>query len=261
MSSLLCNKPKPVLQQFSGELPKVDSAYYTQCLVRYKSSLYDDNLALTFNIRIIYLEEEISQWLVADIEKNDNIILDNLNNSFNKQGISFVIKESNIDVSSESINSFLAHYEDYEEEGVLTIIVYSNVLGASYNGIASGVPGIVMGIVEDKINTSTLPHEMGHLLGLGHVFEKDDTDGLNSITGDKICDTPEFNIMHNQSVECTYVGPPLYTKEALEVLIPNYLNYNSQHPYDCRDKFTPVQILAIRWHVENYPRLYDALLY
>jgi hypothetical protein len=50
MSSLLCNKPKPVLQQFSGELPKVDSAYYTQCLVRYKSSLYDDNLALTFNI-------------------------------------------------------------------------------------------------------------------------------------------------------------------------------------------------------------------
>lgn len=261
LASLICNKPKPILTELSADLPRVDSINNYQCVVRYKSSLYDNNLALTFNVRIIYFEEEVTEWLVYDSKEKDVKILNNLNTSFAKQGITFVLKESNVDVNSASINEFLAHYTDYEQEGALTIIVYSNSFGATYNGIASGVPGLVLGILNEKINTTTLPHEMGHLLGLAHIFEKDDTDGLNSSTGDKICDTPEYNIMHNITNECAYMGPGKYTEEELKTIIPNYLNYNAENPYDCRDKFTPVQGLAMRWYVENFPSLYNALLY
>ena len=259
-TAFVCNKPKLVLERYPLDLPRVDSINNAQCVVRYKSSLYDNNLSLLFNVRIIYFEEEISEWLVYDTKEKDDIIINNLNNTFRTQGISFILKESNVDVSSESINEFLAHYQDYEKSEVLTILVYSNHVGAVYNGIASGVPGTVMGIVDDKIATSTLPHEASHLLGLSHLFEKDDTDGKNAYSGDKICDTGAFNIMDNKTKDCGYTGKPKYSEEDLKVIIPNYMNYNAE-PVDCRDRFTPVQMLAIRWHIENFPKLYDALSY
>ena len=127
-----------------------------------------------------------------------------------------------------------------------------------WNGVASGIPGTVLGVINTKISTSTLPHEMGHLLGLKHVFEKDDTDGYNSMTGDNICDTGSFNLMDNRTIDCGYVGKARYTEEDLKVLIPNYLNYNAEF-IDCRDTFTHVQNLAIRWNIENFPQLYSCL--
>jgi hypothetical protein len=56
------------------------------------------------------------------------------------------------------------------------------------------------------------------------------------------------------------VGAAKYSEKDLEIIIPNYLNYNSES-VDCRDRFTPVQTLSIRWHIENFPTLSSALYY
>ena len=259
-ASLMCNKHKPVFTELPMELPKVDSMNYAQCVIRYKNSLYDKNLALIFNVRIIFFESGFSDYIMEDHAIMADTIINNLNNSFREQGISFVAAEIDTKLKDASINEFLDHYKEFEKVGRLTILVYSNNFGATYNGIASGLPGIVMGIVKDRINTSTLPHEAGHLLSLPHLFERDDTDGKNAHTGDKICDTGSFNIMDNRTKDCGYIGAPKYSEEDLKVIIPNYMNYNAED-IDCRDRFTPVQMLAIRWHIENFPNLYEALYY
>ena len=259
-ASLMCNKHRPVFTELPMELPKVDSMNYAQCVIRYKNSLYDKNLALIFNVRIIFFESEFSDYIMEDHAIMADTIINNLNNSFREQGISFVAAEIDTKLKDVSINEFLDHYKDFEKVGVLTILVYSNNYGAAYNGIASGLPGIVMGIVKDRINTSTLPHEMAHCTGCPHLFEKDDTDGFNAHSGDKVCDTPSFNIMDNRTANCAYVGKRLYSDEELKVIVPNYMNYNAEN-IDCRDEFTPVQMLLIRWHIENYPPLYQALAY
>lgn len=259
-ASFMCNKKQPILETLPMELPKVDSMNYAQCVIRYKSSLHDKNLALIFNVRVIFFEDAVSDYILEDDVLKADTIITNLNQSFMGQGISFVATEIDTKLSDESINTFLNHFKEYEKVGTITVLVYSSNLGASYNGIASGVPGIVMGIVEDRIGTSTLPHEMGHLLGAYHIFERDDTDGMNAHTGDKICDTGSFNIMDNITRDCGYAGPPKYTEEELKVIIPNYMTYNAEN-VDCRDRFTPVQMLSIRWHIENFPNLYEALYY
>lgn len=257
--SLMCNKKKPVFSELATKLPVVDTINYEQCARRYKNGLHEKNLGLMFNVRVIFFES-VSDYIMEDHDSMGDSIISNLNASFAQQGISFYKKEVNVKVKDISINEFVDHSEDYEKVGVLTILVYSNNYGAAYNGIASGVPGIVMGIVKDRINSGTLAHEMGHLLGVYHVFERDDTDGKNVQTGDKICDTGSFNIMDNKTRDCGYVGKPLYTKKDLDVLIPNYMNYSAE-AIDCRDKFTPIQMLAIRWHIENFANLYEALYY
>jgi hypothetical protein len=259
-ASLMCNKQAPVLKTMPMELPAVDSMNYAQCVIRYKNSLHDKNLALIFKVRVIFFEDAFSDYILQDQVAKADTIIDNLNVSFAEQGISFVIDEVDTNLESTNINQFLAHFEEYEKVGTLTIIVYPKTSDSAYNGIASGVPGIVMGVVEDKIATSTVPHEMGHVLGAYHIFEKDDTDGKNATTGDKICDTGSFNLMDNRTRDCGYIGKPKYSEEDLKVFIPNYMNYNAED-IDCRDRFTPVQMLSIRWHIENFPTLYEALYY
>jgi len=241
------------------DLPKVDSIDNLQCYTKYKNSLHDNNYQLTFNLSIKYFDP-ISLETVLHNSYRDSIIVTNLNKAFAVQNINFVVKESDSDWNESSITSFNNNYEDYEQDGSITILVYSNESEPSYNGIASGIPGTTIGIVGSKIATSSLPHEAAHIFGNSHLFEKDDTDGYNAHNGDKICDTPAFNLMDNRTQNCGYTGKPKYTEKELEIIIPNYLNYNAEE-YDCRNLFTPVQILSARWYIENYPPLYSALAY
>lgn len=258
-TTFICTKPKVQLREATMDLPVVDSVNNLQCYTKYKNSLHDNNYLLVFNLNIVYFDSVSFETIVHNTQR-DSIILDNLNRAFATQNIRFVVKQSNSDWNSDNITTFLTKYEDYEDREAINILVYTNEDEPTYNGIASGIPGTSVGVVASKIGTSTLPHELSHCFLLSHVFEKDDTDGHNSYGGDKICDTPSFNLMDNRTRNCGYVGKGKYTQEELEIIIPNYLNYNAEE-YDCRDLFTPVQGLAIRWAIENYPPLYAALAY
>lgn len=254
-----CSKQKKYEKLYT-DLPVVDSTAYTQCVVRYKSSLYDNNLLLQFKLNIVYIKNKELSSIFEDNSEKDSIIQNTLNKGYKEQGIIFNIEESSNSYTGYSINDFQYDYEKYIKENYITIVIYPDEPGVNFNGVAAGIPHTVCGIVESKISSSTIVHEVGHLLGLKHVFEKDDTDGKNAISGDAICDTGSFNLMDNRTFECGYVGPAKYSEEDLKIIIPNYLNYNYE-TIDCRDKFTPIQTLSIRWHIENFPTLSSALYY
>ena len=249
-----CSKKKVEFETLSYSLPRIDSVEHKQCFLRYRNSLYDNNLLLKFKVNVIYIKPIKLLSVVESNSKHDSIIESNLNSGYNSQGIYFKVQESTNYYSNVGIEEFEKHILKYPKKDHINIFVYLNEDHPFWNGIAEGIPGLSIGILHSKIHTSTLIHEIGHILGLKHIFEKDDSDGLNSIYGDQICDTPSYNIMDHSTHNCRYVGKPHYSEEELKIIIPNYLNYNYQ-TVDCRDTFTDIQKLVIRWHIENFPQL------
>ena len=254
-----CSTPKPYKQQFA-DLPKVDSSIYNQCLIRYKTNSYDNNILLKFKLKIVYLKSLTLSSYFESTTVIDSIILNGLNINFKDQGIEFALEESSVKRGDYYINDFIDHNKEFETKERITLLIYENTENASYNGVANGIPGTVAGAIVSRISTATIPHEVGHLLGLKHIFEKDDTDGKNHITGDEVCDTGSYNIMDHRTHNCGYIGKGDYSEEDLKILIPNTLNY-SYEEIDCRSKFTPIQNLRMRWFIEKYPTLSDALYY
>lgn len=258
-TTFTCTKQKPYKEVYT-DLPKIDNKAHTQCVVRYKNSLYDNNLLLEFKVNVVYIKPLGIDAIFSDNYQKDSLIEVTLNKGFEEQGILFSVDKSEISYSGYSINEFSDHFEEYIEKEYITILVYDDAEGTRFNGVAAGIPHTICGVIEEKIGSSTLVHEVGHLLGLKHIFEKDDTNGKNAVTGDGICDTGSFNLMDNRTVDCGYVGPAKYSEKDLKIIIPNYLNYNYE-AIDCRDKFTPIQTLSMRWHIENFPTLSSALYY
>jgi len=242
-------------------LAEVDSTNYAECFIRYKSNLYEASEQLTFNITIHHVTNGIISSFTTETVSLDSSIISNLNASYEPLGINFVLKQSSTSSRDYYIEGIVDHYKDFDDRNTINIIVYHSVDPNGYMyGAAIRSPGTVFGILHNRSITTTAVHEMGHCFGLGHVFEKDDTDGSTSRLGDRICDTPAYNLMDNRYMSnCGWVGTTKYTEEELEILIKNYENYP---PYDrdCRSEFTPIQGLAIRWYIENTPVLKDALL-
>lgn len=242
-------------------LAEVDSTNYTECFIRYKSNLYEASEELIFNISIHHVTNGIVSSFTTETKSLDSIIMDNLNTNYKDLGIKFKLAESSTTGKDYYIEHIVDHYEEFNDRNRLNIIVYHNIdlINGYMYGAAIKSPGTIFGVIKSRIGLVTTVHEMGHCFGLGHIFEKDDTDGKSSIHGDKICDTPAYNLMDNRYINnCGWYGTTKYTEQELAILIKNYENY-APVGYDCRSEFTPIQGLAIRWYIENTPVLKDAL--
>ena len=151
-------------------------------------------------------------------------------------------------------------------EGIDVPIIQKRVLGAAY-----GVPDIDPNgrlILHDarpvcfvrKID-NILIHEIGHVLGLKHLFQGEDVlnKGLNCDTGDNISTTVYIPGMQVYVDDCE---PALsesalakYTDQEIEDYIGNYESYS---PEACMYKFEPEQFQRQRKMAEINPRLQDA---
>ncbi len=141
------------------------------------------------------------------------------------------------------------------------------------SGLANGIPSTALIIHGKHYNTSTLPHEMGHCLGLYHthhgtIYEEgsDDTnqcaefvDGSNSsICGDYISDTPaDPNRWSNNS--CSYIGTGVDGHG--DSYTPNASNYMSYAHKSCRTLFSDLQIDRMKLFINNTPSLQQVIDY
>ncbi len=141
------------------------------------------------------------------------------------------------------------------------------------SGLANGIPSTALIIHGKHYNTSTLPHEMGHCLGLYHthhgtIYEEgsDDTnqcaefvDGSNSsICGDYISDTPaDPNRWSNNS--CSYIGTGVDGHG--DSYTPNASNYMSYAHKPCRTLFSDLQIDRMKLFINNTPSLQQVIDY
>jgi hypothetical protein len=235
-------------------LPALDPTLDCGASLRYKNSLYEGNYQLSFNVKIVYFKS------MFDLTDSLEVLVEStLNDKFKSEGIFFDVTKKDVSRLTEfNIRNFNKDADKYDEKGYITIILYDDKNDA-FNGIAKEIPSTIIGVQKSVLNDrQTLTHEMGHALGLKHIFEKDHTDGYNLTYGDNICDTPSFNIMDLSTHQCVHKAPHKYTEEELSVIIPNYLNYSFEKD-DCRKSFTPQQSLSMRWHIENFPTLYNAL--
>lgn len=252
-------EPKETILKNKVVLPEL-SPEIQQCMKpRWGNALFDSEVEIPFNITIHHITGEVLDVVLLDTEKTDSTLINTLNKYFKKVGFRFVLKESKIYSDKLVIRNFLKHQAEYKDRNTINIIVYhyreENELT---NGLVEAAPSTIMGINLNVTNINTVVHEMGHIFGLDHIFEKDDSDGRNTMWGDGICDTPAFSVMDRRYItDCAWTGKPKYSQEELDVIIPNLLNYNNEK--ECREVFTGGQIMVMRWYVENMPTLQDAI--
>jgi hypothetical protein len=144
----------------------------------------------------------------------------------------------------------------YHEYGYLNVTV---VRGQTYIPNAGGLafPDHAL-IVSSALNSTTLAHELGHLLGLPHTHETTSgaelVNGSNCTTaGDGICDTPaDPNLglagMMNATT-CAYTGT--VTDANGQPYAPLTNNVMSYGPFNCITSFTPQQFNVMHYVVDS----------
>ncbi|RRD56135.1 M43 family zinc metalloprotease [Tannerella forsythia] len=226
------------------------------------------------NIFIHIVRSSKGKGLSAGIASS---IINTLNNSFTNTNIQFVLHGTDFIDSDYYYNNLTD-----KENQLFTVNAHENaidiyVLGTSTtwigSGLANGIPSTALIIHGKHYNTSTLPHEMGHCLGLYHthhgtIYEEgsDDTnqcaefvDGSNSsICGDYISDTPaDPNRWSNNS--CSYIGTGVDGHG--DSYTPNASNYMSYAHKPCRTLFSDLQIDRMKLFINNTPSLQQVIDY
>lgn len=121
----------------------------------------------------------------------------------------------------------------------------------------SGNPrGVVMSSIYfgDDVGTTTSPyhfgkvttHEIGHFLGLYHIFQGGCTNGNCSSDGDKVCDTPPSigNTGCPTSVNSCNTDNP-----DLNDMVENYMDYTNN---SCMNTFTVGQSTRMNSYIQSY---------
>lgn len=201
-----------------------------------------------------------------------NEILNDLNNYYSGTGIQFNLKGSEF-IDNDQYYVQLTTSEAYSlfSENSHTNAIDIYVLGESttwgYAGLAQGIPATAFIVHGNFYNKSSLPHEMGHCLGLYHthhgtVYEGGDgnqcseyVDGTNSSTcGDYIADTPADP---NRWSNCAYIGTS--TDAHGDEYVPDPSNIMSYAGKTCRTNFTNLQKNRMHDFINNTSSLQKVL--
>lgn len=203
-----------------------------------------------------------------------NVVLTKLNSDFQGTNIQFQLKGFDF-IDNDRYYVELTENEAYE---LFTINRHNDainiyILGTSTYfggaGMAANIPATSYLVHGEYYNTSTLPHEMGHCLGLYHthhgtsLYERNTTtcselvDNSNSThCGDYIADTPADpyipypNNGFTWSINsCNYVGTSRDANGQLYKPDPTLFMSYSYKP--CRAKFTPMQIERMHDFIQN----------
>lgn len=200
-------------------------------------------------------------------------ILNDLNNYYYGTGIQFNLMGSGF-IDSDQYYVQLTKEEESSlfNENSHTNAIDIYVLGQSTTwraaGLAEGIPATAFIVHGNYYNKSSLPHEMGHCLGLYHthhgtVYEgggdgnqcSEYVDGTNSSTcGDYIADTPADP---NRWSDCTYIGTS--TDAHGDGYVPDPSNIMSYAGKTCRVNFTNLQKNRMHDFINNTRSLQQVL--
>lgn len=208
---------------------------------------------ITLNIFVHIVRSTNGQGLNTSILST---ILSNLNNSFTSSNIQFSLAGSDYIDNDNFYGNLVGKENQLFGINIHTNAINIYVLGTSTNwgaaGMAQSIPSIAYIVHGNYYNTSSLPHEMGHCLGLYHTHHGTVTEtggdinqcselvsGSNSTTcGDYISDTrADPNVWSSNS--CNYSGT--LTDANGQFYNPDPSNLMSYSYKPCRNLFTPLQ--------------------
>ena len=199
-----------------------------------------------------------------------NQALANLNQAFQALGLEFFSCQTPVNV----LNSPFAEYTRIEEAAlwrefktteVISIFCVESIDFGAVSGYTY-LPGDdhpdAIFIALDQLNSTTLPHEMGHFFGLYHTHGKSNCETLTDElvndpdcagTGDEVCDTPADPNLLGVGCNNNFVNPITcaYTGMARDkngnLYRPDPSNLMSYANNKCRKNFSPGQIERMRY--------------
>ncbi|MEZ4957655.1 MAG: M43 family zinc metalloprotease [Saprospiraceae bacterium] len=202
--------------------------------------------------------ENHSSWSDTELDEAAIDIFDVLNQEFNQYNIYFYSVQGTsaceVGWDKESLPSAL-------NESRLDLDFYYRVVSDPVVGQAYGLPYSQLFVEGDPVEEAAsnlanlapvLIHEVGHCLGLYHIFTDDNLtcieDPSSSCTysassnicdccGDHVCDTPDNEYGENVTLDASCNNPS--PSNALPAVYKNYMSYAT--PSYCRDHFTQGQ--------------------
>lgn len=238
---------------------EIDSSFFPQRIEYINNFFKNSDTGIQFELRalsVIKTAPKFTYGIIPFIERVEAI--NNRGKKFNELRDSFKLEH------------FKFWNTVYGVQDAINMYVFSEPIGVLAGQAGGyGIPFLGVNINFMSPNYNSDIHELGHVFGLYHTHTFDNTSGLNSYTGDKVCDTPTSpNLLGlvnpncdlypnflNKANEYELDEPSIMVsrlktmpKESLETIIHNIMGYSYG---ECRDEFTEQQIKRMRKTIET----------
>lgn len=223
------------------------------------------------NLRYVIFQEErepdrVSMEVITASVNRLNKDFQELNLTFSASEI--VLIEDN-KAYKEGIYGHREHMSRYSERRYINVFLYPSTIGG-YSGVAYGIPSTSVALKTHYAPSSTISHEIGHALGLYHVFQADSaalTKKHTYLSGDLVCETPAASwfakpnngFLGRVDDNCQLLHNPEksgLTEEDAMGLATNIMTYSLS---DCRKTFYEGQIERSRFIINNSQDLRETM--
>lgn len=228
-----------------------------------------DNIYFTDTSRLVYqvFVQQIYEDSMAFSVEQIQAALDSMSVNLRKDSISFEVvgtRTGKYWIEHGVIDTFqllplskisVANFESFTEldrRNALTLYLIPDN-DQDFNGNAGvDVPSVHAAVQRQYIGTSSAIHELTHCLGCLHIHLSDMTDGYNTKTGDKVCDTPSCPELNADLTRfCAFMVPGL-NKEKSDLVISNIMSSSASV---CRRTITEGQAARIKKVTELNPSI------
>ncbi|MPQ46284.1 hypothetical protein GCQ56_04620 [Marinifilum sp. N1E240] len=241
----------------------------------FSKSTKSSQISMTFilNVFVHIVRSGSGQGLSQNITST---IINSLNSNFSETGIQFTLLGSDFIDNDYYYDDFNGKEDELFSVNRKTNAIDIYVLGESTiwigAGLAQNIPSTAFIVHGSFYSTSSLPHEMGHCLGLYHTHHgtvnegggdvhqcAELVNGNNSTTcGDYIADTPADPNQWSRN-SCNYIGTG--TDSNGDRYNPDVSNIMSYSYKPCRISYSQIQINRMRDFIKNTTILQNTLSY